>query len=128
MRTAAEGLLILGLHPEVVLTSPLVRCAETARILCDTLGGVPIEDDRLRPGMGLAKLAEALAEQPAAAGRALVCGHQPDLSEVTSDLLGGGRIEFRKGAAVVVEVREFRPGGAFLRAAYPPAALRQLGR
>src|SRR5262245_18137625 len=109
MLAAAEGLLTLGLHSEVVLTSPLVRRAETARILCDALGGVPIEDDRLRPGMGLAELSEGLAAQPAAAGRALVCGHQPDLSEVTSDLLGGARVEFRKGAAAVLEVRQLRP-------------------
>jgi phosphohistidine phosphatase SixA len=55
-----------------------------------------------------------------------VCGHQPDLGEVAAQLLGGGRVEFMKGALVVLELQAPRPGGAYLRAAYPPGTLRML--
>jgi phosphohistidine phosphatase len=125
MRWAAAGMANLGLHPEVVLTSPLVRCRETARIVADAVGGEVVADERLKPGMGLEELAEAVAIVPEAA-RVMVCGHQPDLSQVAAALLGGGRVEFQKGALVVLEARTVQPGGAFLRAAYPPSTLRLL--
>ena len=32
----------------------------------------------------------------------MVCGHQPDLAQVASALLGDGRVEFMKGALVVL--------------------------
>jgi phosphohistidine phosphatase len=126
MRRAAAGLAALGVAPDLVLTSPLPRCRETAQIVQDAVGGQLVEDDRLRPGMDLAGLADVLAEHPEAA-RVVVCGHQPDLAEVATELAGGGRIEFKKGAAVVLEAAALQPAAGYLRAAYPPATLRALG-
>jgi phosphohistidine phosphatase len=125
MRLAAAGMASLGLRPEVVLTSPLVRCRETAEIVAEALGGEVVADDRLAPGMGLDELAGAVAIVPEAA-RVMVCGHQPELSQVAAALLGGGRVEFQKGALVVLEAGAVRPGSAYLRAAYPPSTLRLL--
>jgi phosphohistidine phosphatase len=126
MRRAAAGLAALGVAPDLVLTSPLSRCRETAQIVQDAVGGHLVEDDRLRPGMDLAGLADVVAEHPEAE-RVVVCGHQPDLAEIAAELAGGGRIEFKKGAAVVLEAAALRPAAAYLRAAYPPATLRALG-
>jgi phosphohistidine phosphatase len=126
MRAAARGMEALGVGADLVLTSPLIRCRQTAEIVCERLGGEPREDPRLEPGMGLDELDEALAEHPDA-GAVLVVGHQPDLSDVVADLTGGGFVEFRKGSLALLEVGAVRPAGGRLRALYPPAALRALG-
>ncbi len=126
MRAAAEGMAALGIGADAVLTSPLIRCRQTADIVCEALGGEPREDRRLAPGMGLDALGDALLGHPDAAS-VLVCGHQPDLSIVIAGLTGGGHVEFRKGSLAVLDVESARPAGGRLRALYPPAALRLLG-
>ncbi len=126
MRAAADGMAVLGIEADVVLTSPLVRCRQTADIVAVRLRRKPIEDRRLAPGMDLEALGGALLRHPDA-GSVLVCGHQPDLSEVVAALTGGGAVEFRKGSLALLEIDGARPGGGRLRALYPPSALRRLG-
>jgi phosphohistidine phosphatase len=126
MREAARGMRALGLAPDLVLTSPLVRCRQTAEIVCGVLGGTPVEDPRLKPGMGLGDLEDALLEHPGA-DAPLVCGHEPDLSEVVAELTAGGIVELKKGSLAVLDVDSPRAGRGRLRALYPPAALRALG-
>jgi phosphohistidine phosphatase len=126
MRAAADGMAALGIEADVLLTSPLIRCRQTADIVAERLGGEPVEDHRLEPGMDLEALGDALERHPDA-GSVLVCGHQPDLSEVVADLTGGGAVEFRKGSLALLDVDGARPGGGRLRALYPPSALRRLG-
>jgi phosphohistidine phosphatase SixA len=126
MRAAARGMEALGVGADLVLTSPLIRCRQTADIVCERLGGEPREDRRLAPGMSLGELEDALLEHPGA-GVVLVCGHQPDLSVVTAALTGGGHVEFKKGSLALLDVEAARPAGGRLRALYPPAALRALG-
>jgi phosphohistidine phosphatase len=127
MRIAADGIAALGIEADVILTSPLIRCRQTADIVAARLGGgEPVEDERLAPGMDVEGLAEALLRHPDA-GSVLVCGHQPDLSEVVADLTGGGVVELKKGALALLDVDGARPGGGRLRALYPPSALRRLG-
>jgi phosphohistidine phosphatase len=128
MRLAARGMRALGLAPDAVLTSPLVRAHQTAQIVCDALGVELVEDGRLRPGMRLADLDEAIGALPQRPARVMVCGHQPDLAEVVAALLGGGRVEFMKGALVVLEAERLAAGAAYLRAAHPPPALRLMAR
>lgn len=121
---AAEGLAVLDLHPVGIVTSPLVRCRQTAAIVGRALGLVPGEDGRLRPGMDLAGIADLLLEHPGV-DPVLLCGHQPDLSRLVEDLTGG-LVEFRKCALAVVDVESLRPRQGVLRALYPPATLRML--
>ena len=127
MRAAARGMAALGITADFVMTSPLIRCRQTAEIVCERLGGEPREDPRLAPGMSLNDLAEALLEHPGAAS-VLVCGHQPDLSQAVAALTGGGMAELRKGSLALLDVVEPEPAGGRLRALYPPSALRMLGR
>ncbi len=116
----------LGIAPGLVLTSPLVRCRQTAEIICEALGGTPVEDPRLRPGMRLDDLEDALLER-ADADVPMVCGHEPDLSQIVAELTGGGVVDFKKGSLAVLDVESPRAGRGRLRALYPPAALRLLG-
>lgn len=126
MRAAADGMAALGVGAEALLTSPLIRCRQTADIVGARLGLAPTEVAGLAPGMDLGDLGDALLGWPDA-GSVMVCGHQPDLSEVVADLTGGAYVEFRKGSLALLDVDAVRPGGGRLRALYPPAALRRLG-
>lgn len=107
MRDAAAGIVRLGLTFDLVLTSPLTRCAQTAEIVGGALGRVAVADDRLRPGLDVDALIDLLLEHPAT-GSMLVCGHQPDLTLVTSDLVSGGLVEFKKGSLAVIDLDEPR--------------------
>jgi phosphohistidine phosphatase SixA len=125
MRAAAAGIAALGVGADVLLTSPLVRCRQTADIVGERLGLQPVEARGLSPGMDLDDLDDALAPYAGAAA-ALVCGHEPDLSDAVADLTGGGVVELKKGALALLDVDAVRPGGGRLRALYPPSALRRL--
>ncbi|MGI9538602.1 MAG: SixA phosphatase family protein, partial [Miltoncostaeaceae bacterium] len=126
MRLAAKGMRALGVAPQALVTSPLTRCLQTADIVGEYLEVEPVRDERLRPGMRVDDVAEIHAEHPGVE-RLMVCGHQPDLSLLVGDLVGGALVDFRKGALAVLDVSSMRPAGASLRAFYPPRALRRLG-
>lgn len=126
MRRAGRGISALGLVPELILTSPLTRCLQTAEIVQEAVGGELESDGRLAPGMELRDLADAVADR-GDPGVVVACSHQPGLSIATAELIGGGAIEFRKGGLAVVETGSIRAGRGVLRALYPPSALRRLG-
>lgn len=125
MRRAAHGMAALALAPELILTSPLTRCLQTAELVQEALGGRLEDDPRLAPGMALEDLAGAIADR-GSPPRVLACGHQPSMSLVTADLIGGGLVDFRKGSLAVLEVDALRPRGAVLRALYTSSSLRRL--
>lgn len=125
MIAAARGVLRLDLGIRGIVTSPLVRCAQTAAIVGEALGIEPAQDGRLRPGCELDAVADLLMEHPES-DRMLLCGHQPDMSGIVAELTGG-MAEFRKGSLAVMEVDALRPRGGYLTALYPPSALRSVG-
>jgi phosphohistidine phosphatase SixA len=125
MTAAARGVLRLDLGIQEIISSPLVRCAQTAAIVGDALGLTPTQDDRLRPGCELHAVADLLLEHPGSE-RVLLCGHQPDMSGLVAELTGG-MAEFRKGTLAVLEVDALRPRGGYLTALYPPRTLRSVG-
>jgi phosphohistidine phosphatase len=126
MQAAAAGIAQFDLGFETLITSPLVRCAQTAEIVGAALSLTPRQDKRLRPGLDVAGLLDLLLEYPGAES-VLVCGHQPDLTRVTGALCLGGLIEFKKGALALIELPEVRERSGYLVALYPPAALRRIG-
>ena len=127
MQAAAAGIARLDLGFGAVVTSPLTRCVQTAEIVGAALGLSPRPDPRIRPGLNVAALIDVALEFPETEAM-LVCGHQPDLSTVTADLVSGGWIEFKKGALALVELPILREhAGGHLIALYPPSALRRLG-
>lgn len=126
MTEAADGMAALRLSPDVILTSPLRRCVETATIVSDRLACPVRTVEGLRPGARAASLLDVCAEYPDA-GCVMACGHQPDMSLITADIIGGGVVEFRKGSMCLIELARPRPGGGTLVGLHPPRTLRRLG-
>lgn len=115
LQKSAKRLAKMKLEPGLILTSPYVRARQTAAIVATALEATARvrEEARLQPGFSLASLGQVLQEQAAAAELMLV-GHNPDFEEVTSALIGGGRISFGKGAMACVEIDSIsgRPSGS----------------
>ncbi len=114
MRRAAEGLRMLGVRLDLLLTSPYRRAVETAEIVVAVLGSVdPQELPALASG---APLERALAAVRKARGREAVglVGHQPDLGFLASQVLTGSPetcpLPFKKGAVACFEIDETRTG------------------
>ncbi|HEY2250387.1 MAG TPA: phosphohistidine phosphatase SixA [Planctomycetaceae bacterium] len=90
--------------PPAILASPLVRAAQTAAILAKSAGlkkADIVSTDLLSPGVDVRQLMQFAAAQ-AAECLALV-GHEPDMSRILSELVGGGAVRFGKGFIAAVE-------------------------
>lgn len=120
---AARGLVALGVRADVVLSSPLVRCRQTAGLVAGAAGCEVHVDPRLAPGMTTAALLDAVLDHPGA-GVVVACSHQPGLSYAVADLTGCGLVDFRRPGAAVVQLDAPRPGGGSLWAVLPPRVLR----
>jgi phosphohistidine phosphatase len=101
----AEHLDAIGVAPRRIVTSPLARAAQTAAIVAEVLGGIEtlVQDDRLGPGFGVDRLAR-IVEDNAEAEALLLVGHEPALSRVVGDLIGGGDVVMKKGAVACVDL------------------------
>lgn len=112
LRDIAKGLLRLGLCVDSVISSPLVRAAETAAIVAEILSpGIAVEtSDYLRPGGSLQALLTSLGKQKDHRS-VLVIGHEPDLSEGAARLLGDARasFQFKKGGCCRIDFDKFPP-------------------
>ena len=115
LQKSAKRLAKLKLEPGLILTSPYVRARQTAAIVATALEATSRvrEEPRLEPGFSITLLGQILQEQAAAAELMLV-GHNPDFEEVTSAVIGGGRIGFGKGALACFEMDTVsgRPSGS----------------
>lgn len=110
---AAAGLARLEPEIRIVLTSPLTRAAQTARVLGAALDHATVETlDALRPGGSYRKVLEALARFADAEAVALV-GHEPDLGKLAGTLVFGApsALPLKKAGAVALEFEgPVRPG------------------
>jgi len=108
-RVQREGaaLRALDLVLDLIITSPLVRAQQTAEIVASALGlgAKLVTDPRLAPGFGPRQLKALLTTHRSASALMLV-GHEPDFSETISHLIGGGRLEVKKGALALVELTD----------------------
>jgi len=115
----ARGLEVLGVELDAVLSSPLRRADETARIVAEVLcPGLPIE---LYPPLAAgATPPEILAglKLPRRVTRLLLVGHQPDLGDLASYLMTGSAalapLPFRKAAVAAFTVGALPPRSAGL--------------
>ena len=131
LHAEADGLERLGVQPDVVLTSPLVRARQTAEVVAKRLGvkKEPIETELLAPGCDLEKVRK-LVEHHAKRERILLVGHEPDFSAIVGELIGGGAasVEMKKAGLAMIRVdRSVRAGGGVLRWLLPPRVLRACG-
>ncbi len=117
MRKEAAALAKLDLRLDLILTSPLERARHTARITAEALGLKKrvVQSAALAPGFSVQKLTRVLASRPKVS-RVMFVGHEPDFSQVLSELTGGGRIICRKGCIARVDIagRTFQEGSGRL--------------
>lgn len=105
-----RALTALDVHVDVIVTSPLKRCTQTASLVGNEIGyeGKLLLDVGLRPEAGLAdfrKLLEKYARQEAI----MVVGHNPNLSQFLGAMISDSgceaSLELKKGAVAKVEMR-----------------------
>lgn len=126
MQAEARALKKLGVQVSVVLTSPLVRARETAEIVAETLACPLAEEQALAAGCTLSELSEAL-DSRGMAGSVMVVGHEPDFSIMIGQIIGGGRVEMKKGALACLEVIGVDRGTGVLRWLIPGKTLAEMG-
>ena len=130
MQRIARGLRAIDAQVDVILTSPLVRAAQTAKILTDGLEGHPeaIQFPALTPGQKPARVASALAAHRKTRAIALV-GHEPGLGELAAWLVGAGQpLAFKKGGVCRIDFDSWPPaaGSGTLVWFVTPKLLRQM--
>jgi len=124
-REAARGLARMFPKPDLLLTSPLVRAQQTARIAARAWH-VRITEEVALAGGSVSELEAALRKLPAESTVALV-GHEPQVSEFLAHVIGStqpDRVTFKKGGVAVVDRPAGSDGPGMLVAMLPPRVLR----
>jgi phosphohistidine phosphatase len=103
--------------PEIILSSPLRRAEETARIFArelDLPNTVRLEEF-LRPGLTLESAFSGLEKYPGKASILLV-GHEPDFSKLAGSLIGtrAENIHFRKSTLMSVNLPRVESGAGMI--------------
>ena len=97
-RAAGAALKAIGVKPAACLTSPKVRAADTARIVCEQLGDL---EPQLEPKLAGGPFdAEALAA--GLGDDVLLVGHDPDFSAAVHSLTGA-QVRMKKGGLAGIE-------------------------
>jgi len=113
-----KALVPRGFAPELVATSPFVRCRQTAELVAKGVKGKKpklVERIELQPGCDFQGLLVWTAEAAADRAQLAWVGHCPDVENLTSALIGdpGSHLRFSKGAIAAIEfpgVPKFREG------------------
>lgn len=107
---AAEHFARTQFRPTKILTSPLARALQTADIVAEVLGVQEcVEvDERLAPGFDIRSFRRILKEN-AREERLLLVGHDPSLSTVIEEVMGGGSIILKKGGVARLDIDELTP-------------------
>lgn len=128
-RRAVEGLAVLDVRLDLVVTSPLTRATQTAKLLARGLRPTPAiqTEPALGPGHTPAHVRRALSTLAPPRAIALV-GHEPELGQFAASLLSASApLAFKKGGACRIDLETWPPSGPgrlvwFL----PPRVLRAL--
>jgi phosphohistidine phosphatase len=124
----ARGLAEICEPPDVLLTSPLPRAAETAAIAAAAWGDVAVISEPVLAQGSVDQILAVLARQSPDQHVAIV-GHEPTLSALLARLLGSGtgeRFAFRKGGVAHLEVPGAPADGGRLQWFARPRILRAL--
>ncbi len=101
-RATGRALKELGVQLSACLTSPKVRAADTARIVCEELGVEPQLEPKLSGGpFDPEALAAGLGDD------VLLVGHDPDFSMAVHSLTGA-QVRLKKGGLAGVEKGELK--------------------
>jgi phosphohistidine phosphatase len=107
-RRVVKKLARRGFAPKIVATSPLVRCRQTAEMICERISPPPplVELESLAPGSRRLVLVDWSNSQDADA--LAWVGHAPDVDQLAAALLGmrDSAIAFAKGAVAAIRFEE----------------------
>jgi phosphohistidine phosphatase len=103
MKREARALRDMKLKVDVIVSSPLVRARQTAKIVARRLEMDIQQDALLKPGFDAAAL-EALLPRFGSAQRLMIVGHEPDFSRTIAQLIGGGAVDMPKGGLARVDI------------------------
>jgi phosphohistidine phosphatase len=84
-RALGKQLAADGVHPAIVLTSPLLRAQETGVEIAKATGSAVEPDERLAPGASVEDVQAAIAGR---GDQVVVVGHQPDCGQIAAQLTG----------------------------------------
>src|SRR5438094_8248782 len=108
MRDVAKFLDRLKVRPDLIVTSPLPRAAQTAEIAADYLKAKVRKDELLAPGFGRSKLRIVVKRHRA--NVLMLVGHEPDFTNVISGLNGASLKLSKDVVSLVDEVPESTQG------------------
>ena len=103
MKAEARAIAQLDLGLNVILSSPYTRAWQTADIVAEHLMLELREEPLLAPGFNLDRLREILSRH-ADKNVLMLVGHEPGFSLTIGELIGGGRIEMKKGGLARVDL------------------------
>jgi len=119
MEAEAKTLKRFDLKVDEIVSSPLTRAVQTAKIVADALNLKVVESQLLKPGFDQKTLATLLREH-GSAQHIMVVGHEPDFSNVIGQIIGGGDGEMRKGGIACCELSSTQPPKGMLKCLLPP--------
>jgi phosphohistidine phosphatase len=99
MHAVGELLTALNAQPDIILTSPLPRAAQTADIAAEHLKIRAREEKLLAPGFRVEDLTRLLRKYPQQI--LMLVGHEPDFTQVIAALTGASLKLSKAGVALV---------------------------
>lgn len=121
MEKVGRAIRKMGIRPDLLASSPLVRAAQTAEIVSGYLGAAVDEWEVLKPEAPPAGAIKALED--AGADSVMLVGHEPHMSTLISQMISDGTasVSLKKGGLACV--RTYMPGSANLRYVLTPKQL-----
>jgi phosphohistidine phosphatase len=115
-----ETLAERGFAPELVVSSPLVRCLETAQLVAQGLRDSPrvVPCEELAPGSDWPALVEWMRREAGREEQVAWVGHAPDVGHLVAALVGdqAAAIDFSKGAVAAIAFdTQLAPAAGVLR-------------
>ncbi len=109
MRREAKGMDAIGVSPDLIISSTLVRAIQTAEIVQQRLSSPPplIKSRSLVPEAHPSQILDELAANHSSLDSVMVVGHEPHMSSLVSYILTGRVswiIEMKKGALVSIDL------------------------
>lgn len=100
----------MGINPDVLATSPLVRAAQTAEIVSGYMDAETVEWEELRPETDPKDTIDMI--EAAGADTIMLVGHEPHMSTLISQMISDGSaiISLKKGGLACVRVPALGPG------------------
>lgn len=115
-------LLAYGLQPEVIISSPVVRAHQTAKIVAAKLGETKMIEGRwLSCGMPFETCLQELRSL-AKLDSVMLVGHEPDFSHAIAAFIGElqpSALHIRKASLTAIDLRDLEPGGGRLQFLIP---------